>query len=411
MSTDRKQQTPQLAIKQAVEDLSRLPEPDELAQAHSEQLISLIHDEINDAGGRLSFARYMELALYAPGLGYYSAGSRKFGESGDFVTAPEISGLFSQTLARQVSEVLTSLDEKGFEKRNVLEVGGGRGVMAADMLAELERLQSLPDQYFILELSADLRQRQQDMLSDRVPHLLSKVLWLDELPDSGFCGVVVANELLDALPVNCFSVEEDGIKERFVTWEENRFQWLSAETEFDLLKEQFKNVAKDLPVGYESEINSASSAWITSIANMVETGVVLLIDYGFPRHEYYHPERNTGTLMCHYRHRAHDDPFVYPGLQDITAHVDFTAIAETAQASGLDVSGYTSQAYFLLSNGLTELAEENVSNERDQLLIAQQVRTLTMPNEMGELFKVMALTKSYESALTGFSMFDLRYKL
>ena len=411
MPTDRKQQTPQLAIKQVTEESSRLPEPDELAQAHSEQLISLIYDEITNAGGRLSFARYMELAMYAPGLGYYSAGSRKFGELGDFVTAPEISSLFSQTLARQVSEVLTSLDEKGYENRGVLEVGGGSGVMAADMLAELERSQSLPDHYLILELSADLRQRQQDMLSARVPHLLSKVQWLNELPDPGFCGVVVANELLDALPVNCFSVEEDGIKERFVSWGGDRFQWSSAEPESVLLKEQFKNVAKDLPVGYQSEINSASSAWITSIADMFEAGVVLLIDYGFPRHEYYHPERSTGTLMCHYRHRAHDNPFVYPGLQDITAHVDFTAIAESAQVSGLDVSGYTSQAYFLLSNGLTELAESNVSNERDQLLIAQQVRTLTMPNEMGELFKVMALTKNYEAAMTGFSMLDARHKL
>ncbi len=411
MSTERKQQTPQLAIKQAADDLSRLPKPDQSAQAHSEQLITLIHDEINSADGRLSFARYMELALYAPGLGYYSAGSRKFGESGDFVTAPEISSLFSQTLARQVSEVLASLDESGFEKGDVLEIGGGSGIMAADMLAELERVQSLPGRYFILELSADLRQRQKEMLSERVPHLLNHVQWLDELPSSGFSGVVVANELLDALPVHCFSVEEDGIKERFVTWQDNRFQWLSAEPESAGFKEQLESVAEDLPVGYQSEINLAAKAWIASIANMLEAGVVLLLDYGFPRHEYYHPERNTGTLMCHYRHRAHDDPFVYPGLQDITAHVDFTAIAETGQASGLDVSGYTSQAYFLLSNGITELAEANASNERDQLLYAQQIRTLTMPNEMGELFKVMALTKNYEPALAGFSMLDARHKL
>ena len=393
-------------MKRAAEELARLPEPEAHAQACSEQLINLIHEEINHAGGRISFARYMELALFAPGLGYYSAGSRKFGEAGDFVTAPEISSLFSQTLARQVSEVLQSLEDG-----DVLEVGGGSGVMAADMLAELERLKSLPNRYFILELSADLRQRQQDMLSERVPHLLSRVQWLDELPNPGFRGVVVANELLDALPVHCFSVEEDGIRERFVTWQEDRFQWLNDEPESAELKEQLESVAKDLPVSYQSEINLAANAWITSIANMLEAGVVLLLDYGFPRHEYYHPERSAGTLMCHYRHRAHDDPFVYPGLQDITAHVDFTSIAETAQTSGLDVSGYTSQAYFLLSNGLTELAEENASNERDQLLHAQQIRTLTMPGEMGELFKVMALTKNFESSLSGFSMLDARHKL
>jgi SAM-dependent MidA family methyltransferase len=398
-------------MKRAAEELSRLPEPDEDAQAHSEQLITLIHDEIKSAGGRISFARYMELVMFAPGLGYYSAGSRKFGEAGDFVTAPEISSLFSQTLARQVSEVLSFLDASSSEKGNVLEVGGGSGVMAADILAELERLQNLPNRYLILELSADLRQRQREMLSERVPHLLDRVQWLDALPKSGFRGVVVANELLDALPVCCFSVEENGIKERFVTWQEDRFQWLSDEPESDELKAQLEIVAKDLPVGYQSEINLATIAWVQSIADTLEAGVVLLLDYGFPRHEYYHPERNAGTLMCHYRHRAHEDPFVYPGLQDVTAHVDFTAIAETAQASGLNVSGYTSQAYFLLSNGLTELAEANAHNERDQLLYAQQIRTLTMPGEMGELFKVMALTKNYESALTGFSMLDARHKL
>jgi SAM-dependent MidA family methyltransferase len=411
MPTERTQENPRLALKQAAEDLSRLPEPDEDAQAHSEQLIALIYDEIKSAGGRISFTCYMELALYAPGLGYYSAGSRKFGESGDFVTAPEISSLFSQALARQISEILKALAESGVEKRDVLEVGGGSGIMAADMLAELERLKSLPGSYFILELSADLRQRQKEMLSERVPHLLSRVQWLDELPTSGFSGVVVANELLDALPVVCFSVEKNGIKERYVTWQDNRFQWLSAAQESAKLKEQLEAVAKGLPVGYASEINLASNAWIQSIADSLEAGVVLLLDYGFPRHEYYLPERSAGTLMCHYRHRAHDDPFVYPGLQDITAHVDFTAIAEAAQASGLDVSGYTSQAYFLLSNGITELAEANTSNEQEQLLNAQQIRTLTMPNEMGELFKVMALTKKYESALTGFSMLDARHKL
>jgi len=350
-------------MKQAAEELSRLPVPDEDAQLHSEQLITLIHDEIKSAGGQISFARYMELALYAPGLGYYSAGSRKFGESGDFVTAPEISSLFSQALARQVGEVLKSLTERGFEKSDVLEVGGGSGIMAADMLAELERLQNLPNHY----------------------------------------------------PVCCFSVErgieENGIKERYVTWQEDRFQWMNAEPESAELKEQLERAAKDLPMGYQSEINLAANAWVQSIAETLESGVVLLLDYGFPRHEYYHPERSAGTLMCHYRHRAHDDPFVYPGLQDITAHVDFTAIAEAAQASGLNVSGYTSQAYFLLSNGLTEIAEANAGNERDQLLYAQQIRTLTMPGEMGELFKVMALTKNYESALTGFSMLDARHKL
>lgn len=391
---------------QVSDEIARLPVPDSLAQAHSEKLITTIRDEIIASDGRISFARYMELSLFAPGLGYYSAGSRKFGEMGDFVTAPEISSLFSRTLAHQVAEVLQTLG--GSE---VLEVGGGSGVMAADMLAELERMDHLPSHYFILELSADLRERQQALIAQRLPHLLDRVVWIDELPAPGFLGVVVANELLDALPVHCFSVEPDGVKERFVTWEDNRFQWITAEPETAALSEQFNSVAVDLPLGYQSEINLAANAWLGSIAEMMEAGVVLLIDYGFSRHEYYHPQRSTGTLMCHYRHRAHDDPFVYPGLQDITAHVDFTAIAETAVSVGFQVSGYTSQAYFLLNNGITELAEANVDSEKDRLLQAHQIRTLTMPGEMGELFKVMALSMGSEVNLQGFSMQDMRHRL
>lgn len=392
-------------------DLARLPIPDEVAQAHSEKLINVIRDDIRRAGGRISFARYMELALYTPGLGYYSAGSRKFGEQGDFITAPEVSSLFTRTLAQQVAEVLQSLGGGG----EVLEVGGGSGVMAADMLAELDRLGSLPSRYAILELSADLRQRQQEKLAKEIPHLLDKVVWFDELPSAGFRGVVVANELLDALPVHCFSIEQDGIKERFVTWENNRFQWVSGECETpglcEQIREHVESLDVNLSVGYRSEMNLAADAWLSAIAQMLDTGVVLLIDYGFSRHEYYHPQRNTGTLMCHYRHRSHGDPFVYPGLQDITAHVDFTAIAETAASIGLDVKGYTSQAYFLLSNGITELAEQNVNNEKDRLMQAQQIRTLTMPGDMGELFKVMALTKNVDINLRGFSMQDMRHKL
>lgn len=391
---------------QVIDELVRLPVPDPAAKDHSEKLVDLIRQEIDRAGGRITFARYMELALFAPGLGYYSAGSRKFGEQGDFVTAPEISSLFSRTLAHQIVEVLRVLADG-----NVLEVGGGSGAMAADILAECERLQLLPDRYFILELSADLRQRQQERLVDSVPHLMNRVEWLDELPSSGFRGVVVANELLDALPVHCFAVEQDGIKERFVTWCEGRFQWLIDESESSSLSEQINTQAGELPVGYQSEINLAANAWITSIAGLLEAGVILLVDYGYSCAEYYHPERSSGTLMCHYRHRAHDDPFVYPGLQDITASVDFTAIAEGAVSAGLEVRGYTSQAYFLLANGITELAEADAGSERERLLNAQQIRTLTMPGEMGELFKVMALSKKYNAPLKGFSLQDMRHRL
>ncbi|MCF6209203.1 MAG: SAM-dependent methyltransferase [Gammaproteobacteria bacterium] len=391
-------------IRQAGEALARLPEPDGEAQAHSMALIRLIVDEITRAGGQISFARYMELALFAPGLGYYSAGSQKFGASGDFVTAPEISPLFSRCLARQTAEVLENLGGG-----DVLEVGAGSGIMAADLLAELALLGTLPEQYFLLELSADLRQRQRETLAQKVPHLLARVQWLDSLPDDGFRGVVLANELLDALPVHRFRVEVSGLTERCVSWQDGRFQWRSAEIDDAALAQCLAMLGEGLPEGYESELNLAAGGWIGSVAALLQAGVVLLIDYGFPRHEYYHPQRDRGTLMCHYRHRAHDDPFVYPGLQDITAHVDFTAVAECAVDSGLNVLGYNTQGLFLLANGITELPQSD--DEHEQRRLAQQVRTLTLPGEMGELFKVMALGRDYDAPLRGFMLQDLRGKL
>jgi len=392
------------AIRQAGEALARLPEPDEEAQAHSMALIQLIVDDIAGAGGQISFARYMELALFAPGLGYYSAGSQKFGASGDFVTAPEISSLFSRCLARQTAEVLENLGGG-----DVLEVGAGSGIMAADLLAELAALGTLPDCYFLLELSADLRLRQRETLARMVPQLLDRVQWLDSLPENGFRGVVLANELLDALPVHLFRAEAGGLTERRVGWQDGRFQWCSAEIGDAALAQYLATLSEGLPEGYESEFNLAAGGWIGAIASMLQAGVVLLIDYGFPRHEYYHPQRDRGTLMCHYRHRAHDDPFVYPGLQDITAHVDFTAVAESAVDAGLDVLGYNTQGLFLLANGITELAQSD--DEREQLRLAQQVRTLTLPGDMGELFKVMALGRGYDASLRGFALQDLRGKL
>ncbi len=392
------------AIRQASEALARLPEPAAEAQAHSVALIRLIADEIDAAGGQIGFARYMELALFAPGLGYYSAGSQKFGAAGDFVTAPEISPLFSRCLARQTAEVLENLGGG-----DVLEVGAGSGVMAADLLAELAALDTLPERYFLLELSADLRQRQRETLARKVPQLLDRVQWLERLPEHGLRGVVLANELLDALPVHLFRVHADGPRERCVAWREARFQWCEREVADAELARRLASLADGLPAGYTSELNLAAGGWIAALAGALQAGVALLIDYGFPRHEYYHPQRDRGTLMCHYRHRAHDDPFVYPGLQDITAHVDFTAVAEAAVDAGLDVLGYNTQGLFLLANGITELAQSD--DERAQLRLAQQVRTLTLPGDMGELFKVMALGRGYPAPLRGFMLQDLRGKL
>jgi SAM-dependent MidA family methyltransferase len=384
-----------------------LPAPSTEALAHSERLAALIRGEIDAAGGALGFDRFMELALYAPGLGYYSAGSRKFGEAGDFVTSPELSALFSRCLARQCHEVL-----EGLGGGEILEFGAGSGVMAADILAELSALGCLPERYGILELSAELRARQQETIREKVPQLAERVVWLEGLPAAGFRGVVLANEVLDAMPVHRFRIAGGEPRELFVVRQGEGFALREGEPGAELaaalapLRQQ-----TGLGEGYESELNLRAADWVQSLGDFLGQGVALLIDYGFPRSEYYHPQRNRGTLMCHYRHRAHDDALILPGLQDITAHVDFTAVAEAALAAGLAVRGYTSQANFLVANGLTALLAEAGGDVKQQLTLAAQVKRLTMPGEMGELFKVMALGRGWERPLQGFALRDERGRL
>jgi len=393
---------------QAAAELKRLPLPDAAACAHSERLRERLQQEMVEQGGAISFARFMELALYAPGLGYYSAGSRKFGREGDFVTAPEISPLFSQCLARQIRQVFTML-----EGGSILEAGAGSGVMAADLLAELERLGSLPERYLILEVSADLRERQRATLAQRVPGLLERVAWLERLPETPFEGVIVANELLDALPVHRFQVGDSGVQELYVASDGKEFRWVTGEPGSDRLAERFEVVAGRLPAGYRSELAVFAEEWVRTMAEVLRRGLLLFIDYGFPRHEYYHPQRSDGTLMCHYRHRAHSDPLILPGLQDITAHVEFTAVAETLVEAGLELYGYTTQAYFLLANGLEQvLAREMNEEPLIQLELSRQVKLLTLPQEMGELFKVIGAGRGLSGErLDGFRLRDLRGKL
>lgn len=392
--------------------MNALPSPAADELAHSEKLQALIRAEIAAANGLITFARFMELALYAPGLGYYAAGARKFGEAGDFVTAPEISPLFSQCLAQQCQQVLQQIGGG-----DLLEFGAGTGTMASDILLELERLGSLPDHYFILELSADLQQRQQQTLRRRVPHLFERLQWLSALPDPGFKGVILANEVVDAMPVHLIRFEEQGVREGFVGWQEGCFVWCDRPLSTPELQQRIDMLCASLDresfcPGYTSEINLAQQGWIGSIAELLAQGVALIIDYGFPRHEYYHPERTGGTLMCHYRHRAHADPLILAGLQDITAHVDFTALAEAALAAELEVLGYTGQAQFLIATGLGErLAAIDQSDSRRYLEVAQQVKKLTLPSEMGELFKVLALGRGYDGALNGFALQDRRHTL
>jgi SAM-dependent MidA family methyltransferase len=283
--------------------------------------------------------------------------------------------------------------------------------MAADILLELERMQALPDHYYVLELSADLRARQHEALTARAPHLLERVQWLDALPE-GFVGVVLGNEVLDAMPVHRFRWRQGAVHELGVTWRDDALVWteLAACTPRLAARVQEIAAADELPEGYESEVNLAAEDWLHSVAGMLRRGVVLLFDYGFPRHEYYHPQRAGGTLMCHYRHRSHPDPLILAGLQDITAHVDFSAMATAAANAGLDVLGFANQANYLLGSGLLELAQ-GAQEVQEQLAVAAQLKRLLMPGEMGELFKALALGRGMIDAGAGFAVRDERCRL
>ena len=387
-----------------------LPPPAPEAAAHSARLMDVIRAEIEAGSGSIGFARFMALALYAPGLGYYSAGTRKFGADGDFVTAPELSPLFARSLARQCREILQRV-----ARGDILELGAGSGVMAADLLAEMEAQGALPEHYFILEISAELRQRQRMLLERRLPHLMPRIRWLDTLPAQAMQGVVIANEVLDAMPVHRFQIARGAVRELRVACRGDSFAWCDAPAGGALqsaVTALQKELGRDLPQGYASEINLGLAPWLAGVAAPLERGALLLIDYGYPRREYYHPQRASGTLMCHYRQRAHPDPLVLAGLQDITAYVDFTAVAEAGTSAGLELGGYTTQAHFLLACGVLELAAAaGPGPGREYLELARQVKQLTLPGEMGERFKVMALKRGIPGPLQGFTLQDQRGRL
>jgi len=379
-----------------------LPEPTPDAREHSDRVAAHLREQIAASGGWISFARYMDLALYAPGLGYYSAGARKLGKAGDFVTAPEISPLYGWTLARQVKQVL----DAGFDE--ILEVGAGSGALAATLLEELERAGRVPRSYLILELSADLRERSRDTLAARVPHLLERVAWLNRLPPS-FSGVVLGNEVLDAMPVTIVRVQNERIEEGGVGVRNDRFSWSWRFASGEPL-EAARALA--LPEGFRTEIQLAASGFVRTLAGILERGVAIFVDYGFPQKEYYHSQRKEGTLMCHYRHQAHADPFWLPGLQDITSHIDFSATGRAAREGGLEVLGYTSQAQFLVNCGITEImARTPAENAGKFLPLASQANRLMSPAEMGELFKVIALGREFGAPLAGFREGDRRKSL
>ncbi len=382
-----------------------LPMPPADALALSQHLSQHLQAQIR-THGPLPFHRFMHDVLYAPGLGYYSAGLAKLGAEGDFVTAPELSPLFSRTIANALQAGL-----QGTHK-NVLELGAGRGVMAADMLQQWQALNCLPEHYFILEVSADLRAVQAQTLRDRVPALASRVVWLEQWPHA-FSGVVVANEVLDAMPHHLFALRQQTVVERAVTLDEHdHFVWTDIAASptllawFNALPPSIRDAFSD---GYCSELLLSLPSWINALHTSLDAAHVLLIDYGFGASEFYLPERHDGTLMCHYRHRAHANPLVLVGMQDVTCHVDFSAVANTAFDAGFDIAGYATQAAFLQEAGILSLAQSD--DPATHFAYAQQLKRLLLPSEMGELFKVLYLRKNVQETLPGFALNDRRHVL
>ncbi len=386
-----------------------LPQPDEDSLAHCHKVNASIKQAIDESDGSISFAQFMHHALYSPGLGYYSAGTTKFGAAGDFVTAPEISPIFGRVVARQCEPVLEQTD-----KGRILELGAGSGQLAVDILRWFNDRDSLPERYLILEPSADLQARQQDLIREEVPSLLRRVEWLSELPEN-FAGVVIANEVADALPVERFERTDDAVLQMHVTADETGFDWSRKQAPHVLAAAVEKieaDIGEHLPGGYQSEVSLGLSDWIAQLAKCLHKGLVLLFDYGVSRREYYSPDRNQGWLRCHFRHHAHNEPLIYAGIQDLTSWVDFTAVAQSAQEHGLDVRGFVTQADFLINGGLDdELAGIADLPIADQLELSRQVKILTLPGEMGEHFKCIGLSRGNISGVGAFGGADRAHTL
>lgn len=377
--------------------LAQLPTPSTEEVAHSGKLIEFIVDKIEQNNGVIAFREYMEYLLYTPGLGYYSAGLSKFGKDGDFVTAPEVSPLFGRTLANQCRQLF----DQGCDTR-ILEFGAGSGKLCEQILSKLDK----PVDYLILEISADLRARQQSYLKQKLTfESFDRITWLDKLPQN-FNGVVLANEVLDAMPVSLVKKQQQWI-ELGIGFDGQRFCGRSYAESSDAVRaiQSIEDEHGLLPEGYLTEVNLNYRPWLKSLSEIGNQMVLLMIDYGYERAQYYHPERKRGTLICHYHHRVHDDALILPGLQDVTASVDFDAVAEAAIANGFEVAGLVTQAQFLLANGLLDdVGFSNASEDTlAQLDVSQQIKTLTLPDEMGEKFKVIGLVKNLDLDLPAFS--------
>jgi SAM-dependent MidA family methyltransferase len=384
---------------------SMLPPLSADEERHEAAVRRELQARISASGGWLPFDEYLRVALYAPGLGYYSAGSIKLGREGDFVTAPELSPLFGRALARQCAEVLQAVGG------SILELGAGSGALAGVLLASLQEIGVLPERYQILETSADLSARQRERLLKLPAQLSARVHWLEQLPEGPLTGIILANEVADALPFRRFAVANSGYVERGVALSESGGLMLSDRPALAALVSELERIAPaGLPDGYESELCPLLDGWIASLAAALARGMILLTDYGLPRREYYHPQRLHGTLRCYFRHRAHDDALLHPGLQDITAWVDFTRVAEAATEAGLELPGYCTQAAFLLANGIeADVAAARSTVERARM--AAEARQLLLPGEMGESCKAIALSRDLGMPLRGFALQDLRRAL
>ncbi len=378
-----------------------LPTPSPEAQAHSDRVLDHVVTRIEQAGGWLSFADYMQHVLYAPGLGYYVAGAKKLGAGGDFVTAPQLSALFGATLANQLAQILPHTEG------NILELGAGSGQLAAQVLQQLDEFGIAPAHYFILEPSAELRERQEKILSNDL--FSRKITWLTDLPKS-FSGVIIGNEVLDALPVEVIKRSQQNWLQCGVAWQDKLIWSERALADRKLAEAAHARWPQSCDI-YVSEINLTAEALLMTLTDRLIQGALLFIDYGFPAREYYHPQRDRGTLLCHYRHHVHDDPFFLPGLQDITAHIDFTAMAQAAHSAGLVVSGYTSQAQFLLNCGVLDLLARYEPASLAYIKESAAVQKLLSPAEMGELVKVIAFSKNLSVPWRGFSQGDQRLRL
>lgn len=386
-----------------------LPQPDAHSAAHSKRVAEFIGARIADAGGSLSFAEFMHHALYTPGLGYYTAGSTKFGATGDFVTAPEVSALFGRVLGRQCAEVLADLNRGA-----ILEYGAGSGKLARDILETLARLDALPERYEILEVSADLQERQAQFLREELPDLFSLVSWPDTPPED-HRGVIVANEVLDALPVERFRRGSSGVNQLRVVLDGDGFAIAESPAPGNLEQAVLaieEELGQRLPTAFVSDISLGLPGWITTLAASLQQGLAFLFDYGVTRREYYSSERSGGWLRCHFRHHVHDNPLILAGIQDLTAWVNFSAVAEAALQGGLDVAGYSAQAQFLLGGGLeAEMREFETLPLASQLELSGQVKTLTLPGEMGEHFKCIALRRGDVITPSAFIMADRTHTL